>query len=99
MRVAFVSLAAHPVLDPAAPGGIGGAEVRAVTLARALARRGPYEVHFVVQAAAGTAVRQPADLRMHFAPAAHARRSLAEGAGGRAPANWPTAPSRSSTRG
>lgn len=47
-RLAFAVLDAYPLLDNTASGGIGGAEVRAVTFARALQREA-YDIQFVVR--------------------------------------------------
>ena len=47
-RLSFISLAAYPLLDEAVGGGIGGAEVRAVTFARGLQRLDDHQIEFVV---------------------------------------------------
>ena len=47
-RLTFAVLDAYPLLDSKAEGGIGGAEVRAVTFARGLQDR-DYDIEFVVR--------------------------------------------------
>ena len=47
-HISIVSFDALPLLVPDAPGGIGGAEVRAVTFARGLKRLGTYEIDFIL---------------------------------------------------
>jgi len=47
-RISFAALAAYPLLDETAPGGIGGAEVRAVTFARGLQRISNHQIEFIV---------------------------------------------------
>jgi glycosyltransferase involved in cell wall biosynthesis len=53
MRIAFVRLPATPLVDPTCSGLFGGAEVRAVTFARALAAIGSHQVQLVVQSIGG----------------------------------------------
>lgn len=47
-RVCFVCLYAYPLLNPGVTGQYGGSEVRIVAFARALARRGRFDVHMLV---------------------------------------------------
>lgn len=47
-HISIVSFDALPLLVPNVSGGIGGAEVRAVTFARGLQRSGSYEIDFVL---------------------------------------------------
>lgn len=48
MKLCFVCLHAYPLFEPAVRSGFGGSEVRAVLLARELARIGSHDVSFVV---------------------------------------------------
>jgi hypothetical protein len=66
VRVLFDCPGAWPVLDPEAGGGIGGAEVRAVTFARGLTRLGDFDVQFVVHSNAPSSARRVEGLTVHF---------------------------------
>jgi glycosyltransferase involved in cell wall biosynthesis len=66
IRVLFDCPGAWPVLDPEASGGIGGAEVRAVTFARGLTRLGGFDVQFVVRGDGPTSAHCIDGVTVHF---------------------------------
>ena len=73
MRIGFVRLGAAPLLLPQASGRFGGAEVRAVTFARGLARYTEHELVFVVQGDGGG--EQQLSDRLQVRRVLHRRRS------------------------
>ncbi len=69
MNICFVRHEAFPLFEPSETGGIGGAEVRSFTFARALAAREGTNVSFVVQSDFARASRRYGNVVVHFDPA------------------------------
>jgi glycosyltransferase involved in cell wall biosynthesis len=66
IRVLFDSPAAWPILCPRADGGIGGAELRAVTFARQLAERPEFDIHLLVSSARNSTAQIRDQVTIHF---------------------------------
>lgn len=66
MKLCFVKPQATPLFDPNAGGMFGGAEVRAVTFAKAMAATGSHDVHFIVGSPRARESLQVEGVTVHF---------------------------------
>ena len=66
MKVCFYRPFSYPLFDPSAPGQFGGAEVRAVTLAKGLAQQGNCQVAFIVDSDHCRPSRDFGEIEVHF---------------------------------